>query len=290
MRLRKQEVIFIKRFLFLFVILECCAFGFVLHKVDSLLHTSVQGAVTASPSAKQKVLTDPLTKITPVDGDFCLDVPILLYHYIKPLPLAEELGHAQLTVDSDWFAKQMRYLREHGYKTIAADDLVSALLTHKELPPKSVVVTIDDGYDDVYDFVYPIAKRYHIIINIMIPTALVGKSNYLSWSELKELSGSDLVRIYNHTTTHAPLTYIEPQEVEKEIVTAQKQLNEKLRNNSHIFSYPYGLFNDDIIALLKKHGYIAAFSTQGGRTQCTGDLMKLYRIHIGNDNLDTYGF
>jgi peptidoglycan/xylan/chitin deacetylase (PgdA/CDA1 family) len=162
--------------------------------------------------------------------------------------------------------------------------------TQQWLPPKTVLITIDDGYDDVYDYAFPIAKKYNIVLNLMIPTGLLGKPNYMTWDELKELSQSELVHIYNHTNSHAELTKLNREEKTREVREAKEQLANQLGNHTTVFSYPYCSIDEEAIDVVKQQGYVAGFSTKGGTEQCTSFIMTLHRTHIGNSNLDGYGF
>src|SRR5256885_6355801 len=139
-----------------------------------LLPTEASSSSSASSSALPLPTTPtptiPLPENTIFNGnDFCLNVPVILYHHIEPLNLAQQEGHAQLAVDSSIFDEQMAYLAQKGYNTISAEQLISALLSHQQLPEKSIVVTLDDGYVDWYDYAFPVAKKYHVTLNLMIP-------------------------------------------------------------------------------------------------------------------------
>ena len=138
---------------------------------DASFLTTITPTPPASPLFDARSLTvatptptpDPQQVLTTTtQGDFCLDVPILIYHHVQPLAEANAQGHAQLTVDSGIFDEQMSYLVSHGYTTISSDQVVAALLAHQQLPQKSIVVTLDDGYDDAYNYSFPIAKKYNV--------------------------------------------------------------------------------------------------------------------------------
>ncbi|MBU3979128.1 polysaccharide deacetylase family protein [Patescibacteria group bacterium] len=223
-------------------------------------------------------------------NDFCLRVPILLYHHIEPMPIAEKTGHAQLTVDSDFFDKQMAYLVTSGYKSISADELVDALVHHRGLPAKSIVITFDDGYGDNYIYAFEILKKYNIIGNFMIPTGLVENEGYVTWDQLREINGNSLMHIYNHTWSHAFLGGAAKDKIEYEIATANTQLESNLGKQIKIFTYPYGSFDQVVIDVLRKHGFTAAFSTINGSMQCESYIYALRRTHIGNAPLSYYGF
>lgn len=253
---------------------------------------------TSTPSASKPLLNNdsrpattgsPLVMGTKTEG-FCLNVPVLLYHHIKPYEQAKKDGQLSLTVDNNVFETQMAYLNSHGYKTISADQLAQALINHQQLPAKSVVITIDDGYSDAYAYVFPIARQYNVTVNLMIPTGLMTNSNYLTWEQLKEMVGSGLVFAYDHTWSHASLGTASKEKIEYEILTAKKQLEENLGKTVNIFTYPYGSRNSLVEGILRQNSFIAAFSTAHGSTQCTSSIMDLHRTHIGSVSLSNYGF
>lgn len=222
--------------------------------------------------------------------DYCLDIPVILYHHIQPLPMASLLGHAKLTLDSKMFDQQMAYLKSQGYQAISADDLVNALLNRHQLPEKSILITIDDGYDDNYTYGFLTAKKYQMIMNFMIPTQLIGKPGYMNWDHLREMHTNPYVRIYNHTASHAPLGYILPQQINNELTTSREDFKRELGFDTNIFTYPYGSYNPVAINALKQHGFTAAFTTDSGKKQCTSEILQLKRIRIGNAPMSTYGF
>ncbi|HEX7042412.1 MAG TPA: polysaccharide deacetylase family protein [Patescibacteria group bacterium] len=226
---------------------------------------------------------------------FCLQVPVLMYHHVQPEEIAREKGQTSLTVDNNFFDRQMSYLASNGYHTISAEELVNALVSHTQLPPKTVVVTLDDGYLDNYTYAYPIFQKYHLIGNLMVPTGLLGvtagTNTYFTWDNLKEMVGSGIIFAYNHTWSHFPLGQGSSDKDLYEINTAQNQLKDHLGINSPILVYPYGSGQNmsRVKNLVKDDGYLAAFSTLYGRFQCDSDMMALPRIHIGNAPLTSYG-
>lgn len=222
-------------------------------------------------------------------GDFCLDVPVIMYHHIQPLEQAKLLGHAQLTVDSEIFEKQMKYLVDNGYTALSAEDLVNALMNHDQLPSKSIVITIDDGYIDNYTYGFMMAKKYNLVMNFMIPTELIGKADYMTWDHLKEMAQNPFAKIYNHTASHAALGLISKEQTDSELTRSNDQFKSELGLDINIFAYPYGSFSTTAVELLEKHGFVAAFTTLPGRKQCESQKMLLNRDRIGNAPLSEYG-
>lgn len=244
---------------------------------------------TVTPQPKAPLLI-PVARAQIIPEDFCLNVPVLLYHHIQPLAEAAQLGHSQLTVDSNYFDEQMAYLAASGYHSLSADELTDALIHHRVLPDKSILVTFDDGYDDNYTYAFQILKKHNIAGNFMIATGLIENKGYMTWDNLKEMAGNPLMHIYNHTWSHVSLDGAGKDKIEFEIATANKQLEENLGKNVGIFTYPYGSFNQLVIGVLREHGFRSAFSTINGTTQCESYIFALRRTHIGNAPLASYGF
>lgn len=220
---------------------------------------------------------------------YCLNVPVLMYHHIQPNSEAENKGQKALSIDVDAFDRQMDYLVSSGYTTISAKQLADALINKTSLPQKSIVITIDDGYRDVYQYVYPILQKYRVVANLMIPSGLMGGTDYLSWGELQEMTRSGLVFVGNHTWSHYSITRGPLDKIKFEIATGKQQLQDYTGQNVETFTYPYGEFNDNAILVLKNEGFVAAFSEIPGFWQCDSFIMALHRTRIGNSHLSYYG-
>lgn len=244
--------------------------------------TPTKSTATSSPLIKKAQAE------TSESNDYCTNVPVLFYHHVEPIIEAQQAGHAQFTVDSDIFDKQMRYLKENGYMTVPVETIVDGISNKKILPPKTVALTFDDGYADMYTYAYPILKKYGFVGNFAIPTGLLESPGYLNWLQLTEIARDPAMKIYNHTSSHADIGKNLLQ-AEHEISAAQADIQNRLGLRSNIFFYPYGTFNNTVISVLRSKGYIAAFSTLPGTLQCESSLMFLRRIRIGNAPLSFYG-
>ena len=225
----------------------------------------------------------------PTNG-YCIRVPVLVYHHIQPEETAKQLGQTSLTVDNRIFDQQMAYLAGNGYTTLWAPDLINALRNHTGLPPKSVVITMDDGYADNDVYALPVLKKYGLKANLMLATGLVGSNpDMLTWSQAQDMKNSGLYYFTNHTWSHYAINHGAQDKIESEIDTAAGQIKQYLGQDVNIFTYPYGSFNYNAIATLQRKGYIGAFSTIGGQYQCDSFIMTLHRTHIGNAPLSAYG-
>ncbi|HKL01979.1 MAG TPA: hypothetical protein VJ943_17135, partial [Desulfotignum sp.] len=70
-------------------------------------------------------------------------IPILCYHRF-------DVGEkSSMNTPPRIFDQQMKYLKENGYRVISAEDLLGFLTYQQQIPKKSVLITIDDGYKSV---------------------------------------------------------------------------------------------------------------------------------------------
>jgi peptidoglycan/xylan/chitin deacetylase (PgdA/CDA1 family) len=218
----------------------------------------------------------------------CAKVNVLMYHHIQDEKLAKKAGQTGLTVGTDWFDKQMQYLKDKNYNVISMEVLAEFMKNGKPLPPKSVVITLDDAYEDNYLVAYPILRKHNLPATIFTPTGLVGVMDYLTWGEISDMKASGLLYFGNHTWSHHSSAGTPPV-LDKEIKTADNQLAERGLNNSKVFAYPYGKPSKDAQEVLARYGYTMAFTTKHGNILCSKQRYELPRIRVGNAPLSRYG-
>jgi len=248
-------------------------------------------ATSSVPGLNEENLPNPPVDDSVVQSgsEYCLNVPVLMYHHIQPYNLAKERGQTSLTVDSVVFDQQMSYLASGGYTSISADELANALKTHSALPPKPIVITMDDGYKDNFEYAFPVVQKYGLVANIMIPTGLMENPGWLTWNDLKTMVDSGRFFAYDHTWSHVALAGASDEKIQTEVMTAKKQLEDHLGKTVNVFAYPYGSENSKVVDILRQNGFSAAFSTIPGKTQCDSFIMTLHRTRVGNGSLTSYG-
>ncbi len=219
---------------------------------------------------------------------YCARVPVLMYHHIQPNAEARKKGQTSLSVDNGMFDNQMAYLKSHGYTTISAKQLVDSLRTHVGLPSKSIVLTFDDGYKDNYTYALPIFRKYGITANLMLATGLMEGADYLSWNQINEMKNNG-VYLTDHTWSHYGVGNGSKEKIKFEIETAKKQIEDHTGQQVTIFTYPYGSYGAVSTTILQQDGFLGAFSSIPGFTQCDSFILTLHRNRIGNAPLSAYG-
>jgi peptidoglycan/xylan/chitin deacetylase (PgdA/CDA1 family) len=193
-------------------------------------------------------------------------VPVLTYHKFS------KHKADRMTVMEKTFEKQMKYLRDKGYRVITLDEFFEFLDLKRQIPKNSVVITIDDGWRSAYDIAFPILKKYGYPATLFVYTDLInGSRTTLDWDLLKEMSKGG-IEIQCHTRSHRNLIKKYSKEsfrdyfdaIKKELTESARIIKKNLNKDVKYLGYPYGDTSHLVIALLKKLGYRAAFTVKRG--------------------------
>ena len=111
------------------------------------------------------------------------------------------------------FEDQIDYLITNNYKFVTLHQLVN----DPDMKDKSIAITIDDAYQSFYQFGFPVLKKYNISATLFLSTESVGSSDFLNWTQLRELLNYG-IDIQNHTHTHSHMPDQTLVEIEKFIV------------------------------------------------------------------------
>jgi len=102
---------------------------------------------------------------------------ILTYHRVAHLAV-DPYG---ITVSPDHFARHVEYIRQKCHP-MPLLELVRRTSRGRSLPTRPVVVTLDDGYVDVYSQAYPILAANQIPATVFVTSGYVGRDSRF-WSD-----------------------------------------------------------------------------------------------------------
>jgi len=210
-------------------------------------------------------------------------VPILMYHNIGGEP-------GSFFVTPENFAKQMEYIKQHGYEVISLDELVTGIRNKNFIPKNKVVITFDDGYRDNFEYAYPVLKKYGFTATVFVITDFVGTGTagkgkqFASWDEIISMS-KDNLSIGSHTKTHFNLgTGMDERIALEEISGSKKLIEDKIGSAVDYFCYPSGVFCARAKELIEQAGYKGACATNRGFARFNQDAYELKRIKITNSD------
>ena len=209
-------------------------------------------------------------------------VPILTYHSI-------DNSGSVVSVSQDRFQRQMRSLHESGFQTVRLLECLNGLQSGTPLPERPLVITFDDAYRSVYEHAIPVLDDLGFTATVFAIGDHVG--GYNDWPGhdapfgRAELMDADTLRdlrdhgfeIGSHTSTHPDLTTLTEQGAECEIRAGIKTLQDLLGAPVECFAYPYGRFDETILAAARRYTRCAC-TTRLGRVDAATDMHALNRI------------
>jgi peptidoglycan/xylan/chitin deacetylase (PgdA/CDA1 family) len=226
-------------------------------------------------------------------------VPILMYHSISDNLFGKSHPYYQINTSAEVFAHQMRWLRNHGYRTIDLCELTEAFERRDNLA-KTVVITFDDGYRDFLDGAMPTLQQCGFSATIFLatdriqdsPTRLNG-AEYLTWSEVRRLQGQGIC-FGSHTVTHPDMRSLGPEQIEYELGCSKELIEQKLGVAVPSFAYPFAFPEEDrdftrfLLDALENHGFLNGVTTVLGRASRKNSPYFLPRLPVNSWDDDAF--
>lgn len=189
------------------------------------------------------------------------------------------------------FDKQMKYLKKHNYKTLTLDEFYCWKKKRCNFPRKSVVITIDDGNLSNYMYAFKILKKYNFNASVFY-VGSYAKEYGKEKGTIYDIMSLDLIektkkeypniKFYSHSyNLHAKAVTNFTDEELKEDVKQMKKID-----NSKYYAYPFGVYDNRMIKILKKNGYKLAFGfgpkKEYRKARRSDDDYKVARLNISN--------
>jgi len=226
-------------------------------------------------------------------------IVVLVYHNIS------EKGGNLYTITPEEFEKEIKYIKNQGYTCISGEDFRNFLKGKADIPDKSVLITFDDGLRGVYNYAYPILKKYEFKAVFFVIAGRIGnKSGFISWNEAREMIESGVFEIDSHTyLSHKRIVKdgklissiyangdSETEEdfrerVLTDFLNSRNVIKENLGYEPLMFAYPYGEYSKETVDLLREAGFQFAFTVYKGvviKTTYPFEIPR-YSIHRGTD-------
>ena len=188
------------------------------------------------------------------------------------------------------FKKHLDELIKNNYNVVSTETIIDALQNNKNLPEKTVAITIDDAFFSIYKKAWPILKEKKLPFTIFVSTGPVNSNskNYMNWEQLKEMNNRG-VTIGHHTKNHFHLVGKKKETIISEIEEASDDFLKNLGYVPDIFAYPYGEYSSEIKEITKNY-FKAAFGQQSGGIYNGIDIFELPRFSLNEQYGDLKRF
>lgn len=206
------------------------------------------------------------------------EIAVINYHYVVNEEETKECR--QNICERDYqYDEQMKYIKDNNFYTATMEDLDLWIDGKINLPEKTVVITIDDGWYLPRNI--EILEKYKLHATLFLIGHLASPDAYKSES----------LEIHSHTWDMHNLGECPIGrggailcKDKNKIVEDLKKSSESL-NDSKYFAYPFYEYNDHAIEALKEAGFRMAFA--GGGRKVTRGINKYTVPRFGISNTDT---
>jgi peptidoglycan/xylan/chitin deacetylase (PgdA/CDA1 family) len=269
-------------------------------KQESVSASSQQASASSpTPAAIATPIAASSPKITKPVVDQTAQVLIFCYHR-----LVDKIRYPGTEITPAAFEAQMKELKDRGITVISLQDLLAWKRGEKNIPPRSAVVTFDDGWKSQYEVAWPIMKKYGYPFTMFIYTEGVrggslGGGEAITWEQLADMRDNG-VDIEGHSATHQDLreghtiTLISggkrtrtkvtgPQYEEwmqNEVVGSKQLLEQRLGIKVNCFAVPFGNYNEHVKEIARNTGYEAMFTVYGQPITFTSAMDSIGRYAI----------
>ncbi len=247
--------------------------------IEKKLHESALQETVAPESVKPEAPAFELNKSSIVS--------VLGYHDFR------DRGGSPMLISAPKFREQMLAIKESKIPVISLNDMMAWKRGEKNIPEEAIVITMDDGWEGVYTYAYPILKELGFPFTIYLYKKYVnigGRS--MSWTQIKEMMahGCD---VGSHSVSHEslkkrPKNARTDADVQQWILSELKDSREFLEQNLKIkcssFAYPYGSFDDAIMETGLQIGYESLVTVNGQKVTWDTPNGKIGRYIIHGDN------
>ncbi|MEY4764600.1 MAG: hypothetical protein RI907_1273 [Pseudomonadota bacterium] len=219
---------------------------------------------------------------------------ILMYHQIGPYPRPD--AHRALYCHIDRFRDQLRYFKWAGFKVLSLAEAYRCLFEGAPMPERSVVITIDDGFDDFRAHAWPVLQEFGMPATVFLVSSLLGKtaawhpkghvqSPLMSAATVRQLHQEGAL-FGSHAASHPRLSQLTRAQQRAEIFDSKAALEDLLGAAVPDFCYPYGDYDEGVRDLVQEAGYKTGLTCIRGAANFSHNPFELTRKAISyGDNL-----
>lgn len=216
-------------------------------------------------------------------------VAILGYHRF------ENPARDSLAITPQMFREQMQALKDAGISVISMEDFLAWRRGEREIPERSALITIDDGYNCAYHHAWPILREFGYPFTFFVYSNYInagGRS--ITWKQLAEMRDGG-VHIGAHSVSHDNLARPrrnKPADYSAWLENEFTQIRNDLRNNLGlevvVYAYPYGVHNEAVREMGRATGYEALFTVSGKHVTQDTPADEIGRFIVQSDKPQTF--
>ncbi|MBQ7654342.1 MAG: polysaccharide deacetylase family protein [Clostridia bacterium] len=219
-----------------------------------------------------------ISPLSKENSDEKVDLPVIMYHQVTDKN--SRIGKYCVSVSQ--LESDLKHIKENGYTTVTVNDLLSFVSEKKEIPKKPVMITFDDGFESIKEYVVKLMDEYDMkcVVSVVGSYAdMTEQQNdhnvnyaYLDWDEIAQLVKDERIEIQNHsynlhknTSKRKGASQCAGEDFDSYRESLDSDLS-KLQNKIYeisgymptAFTYPFGSYSKDSTDILVQLGFKAA--------------------------------
>ena len=200
---------------------------------------------------------------------------VLVYHTISNRP---EALPGDIDISPQRFEQHLQWLAR--WRSVVRLEETMGAATQR-----LTAITFDDGFRDNLTVALPLLERFKLPITVFVTAGFVGRDDYLSRSELREISRHPLVTIGAHGLWHRHFNKLTPKDAHLELIESRRLLESMTGRVVDLMAWPYGECNEELEQLSEECGYRASWSVWKG----TNSIHSRWRVPLGRrDNMPRF--
>lgn len=218
-------------------------------------------------------------------------IPILVYHSVGRDCAS---AYRRWLVTEPELDAHLQALTQRGYRSMTVCDLALLRCSGQPIPPRTCVITFDDGLRDFAEGAMPVLADRRFAATLYVATGFVGATAgwladlgegnrpMLDWSALRDLHDAG-VEIGAHSVSHPELDTLPFARATSELRDSKRALEDGLGAAVTTFAYPHGYASRETRRIAKEAGYLAACRVRHALSDETENLFALSRIVVTSE-------
>ena len=221
-------------------------------------------------------------------SDDGIRVSVLGYH-----EFSADQEATDMRIPTSKFRKQMQAISDLGIPVIDLESFLRWKRGEGQIPARSILITIDDGWKSVYTEAFPVLKEFGFPFTLYLYQNYVDGGGRALTSEMIREMQKQGASIGSHSVSHPLPSAVKAQAAQgeesfesylrTEFGQSKSFLEELFGQTITSYAYPGGYYDPAMFPIAAELGYECLFTVKPGKVQFTSENTSLPRyIILGN--------
>jgi peptidoglycan/xylan/chitin deacetylase (PgdA/CDA1 family) len=200
---------------------------------------------------------------------------VVMYHRFG------ESAYPSTNTTLDQLAAHIAELKNAKYHVLPVPEILAAIRDGRELPDRTVGITIDDAFLSVYTEAWPRLRSAGFPFTLFVATDAIdaGYKDFMSWDQIRELHAAG-VAIGSQTASHLHMAANDQERNREDLTRSNERFVAELGVQPDLIAYPFGEVSTEVQNIVRDAGFVMAFGQHSGVVHATADPYYLPRFPL----------